>query len=84
MALFECRQTDACMGPCCANVPAADLNDFNAGLDRLYNALYPAFESGMGDTLVREVDDQAADDPDALWLRAVRLQMVLDRIEGRA
>ncbi len=44
--------------------------------------LYPAFESGMGDTLVREVDDQA--DPDALWLRAVRLQMVLDRIEGRA
>lgn len=50
-------------------------------LDRLYDALYPAFKSGMGDTLVREVaEDQA--DSDELWRRAVALQMVLDRIAG--
>lgn len=44
---------------------------------------YPAFESTMGDTLVREVEDQADDDPDALWLRAVALQLLLDRVAGR-
>lgn len=42
--------------------------------------LYPAFESSMGETLVREVDDQA--DNDELWRRAVALQLVLDRIAG--
>jgi hypothetical protein len=56
----------------------------NPSTHTTYPDLYPAFESAMGDTLVREVADDQADDPDALWLRAVRLQLMLDRIAGLA
>jgi hypothetical protein len=45
--------------------------------------LYPAFESGMGETLVRETDDQVLDN-DELWQRAIRLQRLLDRVQGLA
>ena len=43
---------------------------------------YPAFESSMGSTFVWETEDQADDDPDLLWRRAVALQMVMDRLAG--
>ena len=56
----------------------------DAQLDRLYDALYPAFESRMGDTMVRELAEDLADDPDRQWRIAVALQLVLDRIEGLA
>lgn len=42
-------------------------------------ACYPAFESGMGDTYVRETAEAAME---ILWISAVNLQMVLDQRLG--
>ena len=36
----------------------------------------------MGSTFVWETEDQADDDPDLLWRRAVALQLVMDRLAG--
>ena len=43
---------------------------------------YPAHESAMGATFIWETDDQA--DNDELWQRAIRLQLILDRMAGLA
>jgi hypothetical protein len=44
--------------------------------------LYPACESRMGCTFVRETDDDQVGDVDSAWRRAVALQLWLDRLSG--
>ena len=44
---------------------------------------YPAYESSLGHTFVRETDDELPwNDREAMWLWAVRRQMILDRATG--
>lgn len=43
------------------------------------SALYPAFDSHMGSTVVAESAQTQPADRDAMWLQAVALQLVLDR-----
>ncbi len=44
---------------------------------------YPAFESRLGCTYVRETDDRLPwDDREGMWIWAVKLQLILDRARG--